>query len=301
MNTEARHVAMRTAGKRRRGVLALGAALALALTAPGHAGAQGSYDALLAPPSVCPGSDALTVLAANQEREMLCLVDYARAASGLPVLTRAPLLAWSAAIKADDIVRCGDLSHTACGRDQNAPFEQAGYLAPATPGEVTENLAAGAGLFGTPRSIMHDWLVDDPHRTAMLDPRWRDEGVAMRRPLGLVALPDAVVWVAHFGYRDAAPTAPAGPGALTKLKLTASPARPRARRPTRYTFLVTGVSGGVRVPVAGAGVKFAERRARTDARGRATIVASIRRARPVSAIAFIGPLRAKRIVRVVAR
>ena len=298
MNTEARHVAMRTAGDGRRGMLALGAALAIALLAPGHAGAQGSYDAYLAPPSACPGSDGLTLLAANQEREMRCLIDYARAASGVPVLARDPLLAWSAAIKADDIVRCGDFSHTACGRDQNASFDQAGYITAAAPGDVTENLATGSGLFGTPRSIMNDWLVDDPHRTAILDPRWRDEGVAMRRPLGLVALPDAVVWVAHFGYREAAPAAPAS---LTKLKLTASPARPRARRQTRYTFRVTAVSGGVRVPVAGAGVKFAERRARTDARGRATIVASIRRPRPVSAIAFIGALRAKRIVRVVAR
>jgi hypothetical protein len=52
--------------------------------------------------------------------------------------------------------------------------------------------------------------------------------------------------------------------------------------------------------VAGATVKFAERRARTDTRGRATIVASILRPRGVSALAFIGSLRAKRIVRVIA-
>lgn len=288
--------ALRVAGARPRAARALGAALAVAVLVPASAGAQGSFDAYVAPPSACPGSDVPTSLAANQEIQMLCLIDYARVASGLPVLTRAPLLAYSAAIKADDIVRCEDFSHTACGRDQNAAFEQAGYLAPGATAEVTENLAAGSGLFGTPRAIMQDWLADAPHRTAMLDPRWRDEGVAMRKPLGLVALSDAVAWVAHFGYRD-----DSAPPTLTKLKLTAGPARPRARRRTRYSFLVTGVMGGTRGPVAGATVKFAERRARTDAQGRATIVASILRPRPVSALAFIGALRAKRLVRVIAR
>jgi uncharacterized protein YkwD len=263
-----------------------------ALTAA-HAAAQSPFHASLAPPSACPGSDALTLLAANQELQMLCLVDYARVANGLPVLTRAPLIAYSAAIKADDIVRCDDFSHTACGRDQNAAFEQAGYIAPGTRAEVTENLAAGTGLFGTPRSVMQDWLADEPHRAAILDSRWRDEGVAMRKP-PLAGLPDVAVWVSHFGYRET------GPPPLSKLKLTATPARPRARRRTRYAFRVTGVVAGARVPVAGATVKFAERRAHTDARGRATIVASILRARPVRALAFIGQLRARRVVRVVA-
>ncbi len=280
----------------RRGLCAALALAAAAMPAPAAtAQAQSSYAALVAPPSVCPGSDVPTILAANQELQMLCLVDFARAASGLPVLTRAPLLAYSAAIKADDIVRCSDFSHTACERDQNAAFEQAGYIAPGVTTEVTENLATGSGLLGTPRSIMQDWLADEPHRTAMLDPRWRDEGVAIRKPPSLLGLTDAAVWVAHFGYRDSVPV----PGAASKLRLTARPARARARRRTAYRFVVTAVLDGVRRPVPGATVKFAERRARTDARGRATIVASIARPRAVSAVAFIGTLRARRFVRVV--
>lgn len=296
MHNRARHVTKRVARRRApRAARALGCALAIALLAPAPAGAQSSSDRLLAPPAACPGSDVPTLLAANQESQMLCLIDYARAASGLPVLNRAPLLAYSAAIKAEDVLRCGDFSHTACGRGEYAAFEQAGYIAPGVVAEVTENLGVGTGLLGTPRSIMQAWLEDEPHRAAIVDTRWRDEGVAMRKPLGLLGLPDAAVWVAHFGYRETISTE------LTKLKLTASPARPRAGRRTRYAFTVTGVTAGERVPVAGATVKFAERRARTDARGRATIVASIRRARPVSALAFIGLLRAKRIVRVFAR
>ena len=249
MHKQARPRARTAARRRSRATCALRGALALALLAPAHAAAQSPYDAYLAPPSACPGSEVLTVLAANQELQMLCLVDYARATGGLPALTRTPMLAWSAAIKADDIVRCGDFSHTACGRDTNAPFEQAGYIAPAAQSEVTENLATGSGLFANPRSIMLDWLRDEPHRTAILDPRWRDQGVAMRRPPGLG---DGAVWVSHFGYRSVG-----GGGALAKLKLTAGPARPRAGRSVRYSFLVTGVTDGVRAPVAGATVKFA--------------------------------------------
>jgi len=290
----ARDVTTRGSRVRLGGSRALGAAVAIALLVPAQAGAQSSNDRLLAPPSACRGSDTLTALVPNQEPQMLCLIDYARAASGLPVLTRAPLLAYSSALKAADILRCNDFSHTACGRGENAVFEQAGYLAPGIVAEVTENLAAGAGIFVTPRSIMSDWLADGPHRAAILDRRWRDMGVAARKPLTLARLPDGVVWVSHFGYRDSVDTS------LSKLKLTAGPAQPRARRATRYRFVVTGVVAGVRVPVPGAGVKFAERRARTDAQGRATIVASIRRARPVLALAFIGPLRAERTVRVLA-
>src|SRR4051794_31238633 len=99
----ARHVAVRVARDRLRTARALGPALAVALLVPAAAGAQGSDDRLLAPPSSCPGSDTPTLLAANQELQMLCLVDYARTASGVPVLSRAALLAYSAAIKADDI------------------------------------------------------------------------------------------------------------------------------------------------------------------------------------------------------
>jgi uncharacterized protein YkwD len=270
----------------------LGAALAVAALMPASAGAQTSIEALLAPQGACPGSDALTLLAPNQELAMLCLIDYARAASGAPVLTRTPLLAYSAAIKADDIVRCKDFSHTACGRPESATFEQAGYSGPGIVFESTENLAAGTGIFGTPASIMRIWLVDDLHRSAIVDPRWRDEGVAMRKPPSIGGITDAVYWVAQFGYR----TAPHA--SLTSLRLAARPARPRARLRTRYSFVVTGVRAGVRGPVEGATVKFAERRARTDARGRATIVASIGRARPVTALAFIGTLRTRRIVRV---
>ena len=288
-------IAAREGSRARRGLCAALAFAAAVLPAPAAAQAQSGYAALVAPPSACPGSDVPTILAANQELQMLCLVDFARAASGLPVLTRAPLLAYSAAIKADDIVRCADFSHTACGRDPNAPFEQARYIAPGVTTEVTENLATGSGILGTPRSIMQDWLADEPHRTAMLDSRWRDEGVAMRKPASPLGLTDAAVWVAHFGYRDSVPA----PAVASKLRLTARPARARARRRTAYRFVVTAVVDGVRRPVAGATVKFAERRARTDARGRATIVASIARPRAVRALAFIGALRAKRLVRVV--
>jgi uncharacterized protein YkwD len=281
-------------GRRRRSrtARAVTATLAIATLMTAQARAQSPYDALLAPPTACPGSDVPTILAANQEGEMLCLIDYARAASGVPALNRSPLLAWSAAIKADDIIRCEDFSHTACDRDPDAPFRQSGYAAPGVASETTENLATGTGLFGTPRAVMGEWLADGPHRMAILDPRWRDDGVAMRKPPALAGLTDAAVWVAHFGYRGSAPAA------LTSLRLTARPARPRARRRTRYSFVVTGVTAGKRTPVAGATVRFADRRARTDARGRATIVTSIRRPRAVTALAFIGLLRAKRLVRV---
>lgn len=255
---------------------------AVALCATVTAGAMGSfprsspaaYENYLAPARACPGSDTPTLVRTEQVSAMLCLVDYARATQGVGVLARAPLLGASAAIKAADIVRCDDFSHTACGRSVNAPFEEAGYAAPDVLWAVGENLAYGADLLGSPRSVMRDWLQSDEHRDNLLDAQWQDQGVALNKPQALLGLTSTAVWVSHFGRRAAAATAPgASPPALT---LAVRPARVRSGRRIGFRFLV-GSSTGARSPVRGATVSFASRRARTDASGRATIVARLRR------------------------
>jgi hypothetical protein len=97
---------------------------------------------------------------------------------------------------------------------------------------------------------------------------------------GLVALPGG------FGavFAQAKPQATAGPTDVffarirlgeQRLRLTVRPRRVRRGHRTRFRFRVTYVERGQRRGLAGAGIRFAGRRARTNPRGRARIVARL--------------------------
>ena len=56
---------------------------------------------------------------------------------------------------------------------------------------VGENLAAGAT---TAAEVMKLWMDSPPHMAIILDPKWRDVGIAVR-----VGSDDSVYWVQEFG------------------------------------------------------------------------------------------------------
>lgn len=276
--------------------------------APAPAPAPGAADAVeryIAPASVCPDDAAAPPSDAAQVAQMACLLDYARTADGHRTLRRSPLLAASAAIKADDIVRCGEFSHNACGRSINAPFEQAGYIALRYSVELSENLAAG-GPGDTPRSILRAWLESAGHRSNLLNGRWVDGGLALRTLPAAAGASRQAIWVSHFGRREAVAaefSAPlsgltARPSASPLLLAFVRPARAPSGRMTSFHFLVTS---GARRAVAGASVFFATRRARTNAQGRATIVARLPRPGRYRAITLGGGRQATVSVQIVRR
>lgn len=252
--------------------------------------ASGAYDNYLAPASACPGNDSPTLLAAEQDSAMLCLIDYARAARGLGTLARSPLLAWSASIKGDDIVRCDDFSHTACGRPVEAPFAQAGYISPPAEPAVGENIAYGSNVLGSPRSIMRAWLESDGHRENLFDAQWVEHGIAMRKPGAFLSVGNNAVWVSHFGRPRTAVMSEDAGATPRALRLAVRPAVAKRGKRTRFRFVVT-FAGRARERVAGATVVFAARRARTDSRGRATITALLRRPGRYRAVATKHPSR----------
>jgi hypothetical protein len=290
------------------------AALAVGLGCTASAVADGPYDRYLAPASSCPDAGVPGLAGPAQEATMLCLIDFARSTRGLHVLAHAPLLAASAAIKADDIVRCDDFTHTACGKAWDAPLVASGYLLPGAKAEGDEILGAATDQDASPRMIVRTWLGQDEHRATLFGSRWRDEGVAMQQPpLGLGS---NTIWVAHFGWRTSPASAdtpaggpqgaglhPAAPAAgsaavfkLTTLRLTALPARVRSGHRVRFRFVLSARSAGARRPIGGTTVYFASRRARTDAKGRAAIVMRLRRPGRYRAVVSIGAYRATRTV-----
>ena len=87
---------------------------------------------------------------------MRCLVNWTRRHAGRSTLRRGPELDRSAGLRADDIRRCQDFSHSPCGEPFITVFQQVGYLNAA--GTVGENLACGQGRLGSARTAMASWL-----------------------------------------------------------------------------------------------------------------------------------------------
>jgi uncharacterized protein YkwD len=107
------------------------------------------YDPLLAPLDRCGGSKQTdtSLLASDQETVMRCMHNYARAKAGRSALASNSLLTSSSDAKTADMLRCGQFSHTACGRRRSTtssewatPQAAAGAPARTSPGVA----AAGA-------------------------------------------------------------------------------------------------------------------------------------------------------------
>jgi uncharacterized protein YkwD len=127
---------------------------------------------------------------------MLCLIDFARRASGLPSLDRVPDLASSAAHKSRDMLRCNAFSHEACGREYSHWIRASGYMS-VPCWRIGENIAWGRGRSGSPRSIFIALIHSASHRRNILG-RFTEVGIDTRTgnlsPLGRVQ-----VWTQDFG------------------------------------------------------------------------------------------------------
>jgi uncharacterized protein YkwD len=130
---------------------------------------------------------------------MRCLVNWTRRHAGLASVARSAELDRSAALRARDIRRCQDFSHTPCGQPFITVFTLVHYFTGTAA--VGENLAWGQGRSGTARSAMASWLASPPHREALYTARWRDLGVA-RTHGPFLGRPNVTVWVAQFGRRS---------------------------------------------------------------------------------------------------
>jgi uncharacterized protein YkwD len=175
--------------------LALLALVTSALALGSVGGASAAAPSLVAPASVCPPS-GLEAPAAAQEETMLCLTNYARSLSGLSQLEATPELAQSAEDKTGDILRCDSFSHYACGREFTYWMKATGYLS-AECWRAGENLAWGAGEYGTVASIFRAWLRSPAHRANLLGD-FTQIGINLR--VGKLEGSRGVhVWTQHFG------------------------------------------------------------------------------------------------------
>jgi uncharacterized protein YkwD len=109
-------------------------------------------------------------------------------------------------MRAGEIRRCQDFSHTPCGEPFIAVFQVVGYFTGTA--SVGENLAWGQGRLGTARSAMASWLASPEHRVILFGSSWRDLGLARTHATSLFGRANVTVWVAQFGHRLAPPPVP---------------------------------------------------------------------------------------------
>ncbi len=145
--------------------------------------------------SACPQPSA-EAAAAAQVTAMLCLTNAARAQYGEAPLEADAQLAESATDKTADILSCDSFSHTACGRSFSYWIWQTGYVTNSC-WKIGENLAWGAGTYGTTDSIFRAWLRSPTHRANVLGDYTQ---VGISTAVGtLEGEKSARVWTVHFG------------------------------------------------------------------------------------------------------
>jgi uncharacterized protein YkwD len=184
-----------------RALLAIAAATAMltvaAVPAASPAGAT-ELGRLIAPASACPGTGDAQAPETEQERQMLCMTNYARRLVGRPPLEDATTLDRSAERKSADILRCDSFSHEACGRPFTYWMERVGYIS--TPcWHAGENIAWGTGSLSSVHSIFSTWIQSAGHRENILG-RYRQIGIGLRVG-GLQGYDGAHVWTQEFGLR----------------------------------------------------------------------------------------------------
>jgi uncharacterized protein YkwD len=174
-------------------------ALALLASVGAAPAAARPLGSLIAPGSACPGQTDLGAPVVSQVKAMRCMTNYAREASGLDPFDDARALDRAARAKSADILRCGEFSHEACGREFTYWMARFGYL-PGACG-AAENIAWGSGPLATVRKVFSGWVHSPGHLENILGD-YDDLGIGFRvGPIDGVRA--AHVWTQDFGARCA--------------------------------------------------------------------------------------------------
>jgi uncharacterized protein YkwD len=155
----------------------------------------------------CPGADTPPAVASpgRLERAMTCVIERERVRHGRSEVHTSERLAMAARVHARDMVAHDYFDHLAPdGTHVDDRIRRTGYLTGVRAWRVGEVLAWGAGPTGSARGTVRAWLRSSPHRAVLLDPAFRDVGLAVvpgaPRPGGIAG---AATAVAVFGRRGA--------------------------------------------------------------------------------------------------
>jgi uncharacterized protein YkwD len=156
--------------------------------------------ATVATPAVCANTDLMPD-ASNLEliREALdCLHDQIRSQRGLGTLGENDALDTAAAEHTDDMLARNYFEHDS---PEGGTFDErilsAGYARKGQGWSLAENLIWADGDLATPAALMNAWMNSEGHRENILNPKYRELGLAVR--LGTPDGDPGVTVSAEFG------------------------------------------------------------------------------------------------------
>jgi uncharacterized protein YkwD len=173
------------------------AAVSLAALAFSQGALASSDGALIASPSTCPGAASADATAREQRGALLCMINFARTATGLPPVKRSRALVRVARLKGRDIAACQDFDHVACGFPMFIHFEALDIRYRFTG----ENLFAAERPIGTARDAFVAWLQSPGHRRLLFTRDFSDAGIALLRLSRLADTANVQLWVLELAQR----------------------------------------------------------------------------------------------------
>lgn len=134
-----------------------------------------------------------------QLSEVVWYINEARLASGVAPVTEDNLLDKSAALKVADMVARNYWAHDPPnGSGPWATIKEVGY----PYSYIGENLAYGHyGTTSPEKAIVQSWLNSKGHRANMLEPRFKDIGIAIQKAAYYHGHKDVYVIVTQYGVR----------------------------------------------------------------------------------------------------
>jgi uncharacterized protein YkwD len=158
--------------------------------------------ATVATPAVCPNADLMPD-AGNLDliRGALdCLHDQVRSKRKLGTLAANAALDAAAAEHTDDMIARSYFDHdTPEGGTFDERILAAGYARRNDGWSLAENLIWASGDLATPAALMRSWMDSEGHRKNILNPRYRELGLAVR--FGTPEGEPGVTVSAEFGVR----------------------------------------------------------------------------------------------------
>ena len=130
----------------------------------------------------CPDADMPPApgVGARYDAATRCLINVARAASGVRALRSELRLAVAAGACANDMVTRGYFDHVSPdGSTPRMRVRATGYRGRTGRFRTAETIAWGSGEMATPESIVSGWLRSSEHRAILLSPLYREVGIGL--------------------------------------------------------------------------------------------------------------------------
>jgi uncharacterized protein YkwD len=153
----------------------------IAVGRPGGASGATTGSPKAAVAAACANADLVPAAGnlAQIDTALLCLVNRARVAAGLVRLRKNSHLASAALRHSRDMARTVTFSHIGpAGDSPLSRVHASGYARGSRSLITAENLAWEPTSLSTPAAVVAAWLASAEHRGHILDPRFRDTGIA---------------------------------------------------------------------------------------------------------------------------